>query len=545
MMFLSTIFELIGLSLIIPIINIGLDSSISNSDFFSNLSIFFNISPDSQLLFYILLFVSVQIIKVSFLIWYLWYENNYIYSFKESLSSKLFKNYLFGRYSLILRESSSKVIRNITYSVDLVSVFLFNFLKISLDTILLISIGVFLLFYNFQLTVYIFFLIFIFVLLYNFSLRNKLTDYGKLRQIFFQKRLQFVQESFENLKYLKVSKKEDFFYEKFKEKNKGISKLSILSEFLKNIPKPLLELFTILLLLFFIYFSIEINKTSTVEVFQNLAIFLVAFFKLMPSLNRILSGFQSLKNTYPEVENLSNEIKKLETNQKKSEDSNFTFDEKIEISIENFKHEKKRGFEFKNLNISINQGDKIGIIGESGSGKSTLLDIILGLQKPNDGSVKVDGKSIFLNLNGWQNLIGYVPQRVGLLEDNLRNNILFGNPRTNSSDEKIIELIKKTNLNNFLNNLDKGLDTIILEKGQNISGGEIQRIGICRAIYNNPQLLVFDEFTSSLDEHTEQQLLGEIELFYNKTMIFVTHKKRTLRNCNKIFELKDGKIKQI
>ena len=277
MMFLSTIFELIGLSLIIPIINIGLDSSISNSDFFSNLSIFFNISPDSQLLFYILLFVSVQIIKVSFLIWYLWYENNYIYSFKESLSSKLFKNYLFGRYSLILRESSSKVIRNITYSVDLVSVFLFNFLKISLDTILLISIGVFLLFYNFQLTVYIFFLIFIFVLLYNFSLRNKLTDYGKLRQIFFQKRLQFVQESFENLKYLKVSKKEDFFYEKFKEKNKGISKLSILSEFLKNIPKPLLELFTILLLLFFIYFSIEINKTSTVEVFQNLAIFLSCF----------------------------------------------------------------------------------------------------------------------------------------------------------------------------------------------------------------------------------------------------------------------------
>ena len=131
------------------------------------------------------------------------------------------------------------------------------------------------------------------------------------------------------------------------------------------------------------------------------------------------------------------------------------------------------------------------------------------------------------------------------MEDNLRNNILFGNPRTNSSDEKIIELIKKTNLNNFLNNLDKGLDTIILEKGQNISGGEIQRIGICRAIYNNPQLLVFDEFTSSLDEHTEQQLLGEIELFYNKRMIFVTLKKRSLRNFYKICELKYGKIKQI
>ena len=122
---------------------------------------------------------------------------------------------------------------------------------------------------------------------------------------------------------------------------------------------------------------------------------------------------------------------------------------KLKFQLKTFKHEKKRGFEFKNLNISINQGDKIGIIGESGSGKSTLLDIILGLQKPNDGGVKVDGKSIFLNLNGWQNLIGYVPQRVGLLKDNLRNNILFGNPRTNSSDEKIIELIKKKILTTF------------------------------------------------------------------------------------------------
>ncbi len=545
MMFISSIFELIGFSLIIPIINIGLDNSLSNINFFNDFSNFFNINPESQLLFFILLFISVQIIKVLFLIWYLWHENNYIYSFKQSLSAKLFKKYLFGKYSIILKESSSKVIRNITYSVDLVTAFLLNFLKISLEAILLTSIGIFLLFFNLKLTAYIFLLILIFVLLYNLSLRNKLTDYGKLRRIFVKKRLQFVQESFENLKYLKVSKKEDYFFEKFKEKNQGISSLSIMSEFLKNLPKPLLELFAISLLLFFLYFSIEVSKTPTPGVFQNLAVFLAASLKLMPSLNKILSGFQSLKNAYPEVENLSGEIKNLEIDQETSEINKFTFDKKIEITIEDFKHEKKRGFELKNLNININQGDRIGIVGESGSGKSTLLDIILGLQKPNTGNVKVDGKSIFLNLDGWQNLIGYVPQRVGLLEDNLRNNILFGNPKTNNSDEKIIELINKTNLNKFFNNLDKGLDSIILEKGQNISGGEIQRIGISRALYNNPQLLIFDEFTSSLDEQTEQQLLDEIELFYNKTMIFVTHKKRTLKNCNKIFELKDGKIKQI
>ena len=545
MMFLSSIFELIGFSLIIPIINIGLDNNLSNLNFFNNFSNFFKINPESQLLFFILLFVSVQILKVLFLIWYLWFENNYIYNFKQSLSAKLFKKYLFGKYSIILKESSSKVIRNITYSVDLVTAFLFNFLKISLETILLISIGFFLLFFNFKLSVYIFLLILIFVLLYNLSLRNRLTNYGKLRQIFVKKRLQFVQESFENLKYLKVSNKEKFFFEKFKEKNIGISNLSIVSEFLKNLPKPLLELFAIFLLLFFLYFSIEINETPTVGVFQNLAIFIAAFLKLMPSLNRILSGFQSLKNTYPEVENLSEEIKNSDIDKESLNINKFNFDEKIEITIENFKHEKNRGFEFKNLNMVISQGDNIGIVGESGSGKSTLLDIISGLQTPNIGNVKVDGKSVFLNINGWQNLIGYVPQKVGLLEDNLRNNILFGNQKTINSDEKIIDLINKTNLTKFFKSLDKGLDSMILEKGQNISGGEIQRIGICRALYNNPKLLIFDEFTSSLDEQTERKLIDEINLFYNKTMIFVTHKKGTLKNCNKIFELKDGKIKQI
>ena len=544
MMFLSSIFELIGFSLIIPIINIGLDNSLSNVNFFNNFSNFFNIRPESQLLFFILLFVSVQIIKVIFLIWYLWFENNYIYSFKKNLFEKLFKKYLFGKYSIILKESSAKIIRNITYSVDSVSHFLFSFLRISLETILFTSIVIFLFFFNIKLTAYLFVLTLIFVIIYNFSLRNKLTDYGKLRRILIKKRLQHVQESFENLKYLKVARKEDYFFEKFKEKNKGIASLSILTDFLKNLPRPLLELFAISLLLFFLYFSIEVSEKQMVDVFQNLAIFMAAFLKLMPSINKILTAFQSLKNTSPEVENLSDEIKNFQIDQEVSEINNFTFDKKIEIKIDNFKHENERGFEFKNLSFNIYQGDKIGIVGESGSGKSTLIDIISGLQIPDTGNVIVDGKSIFSNLRGWQNLIGYVPQKVGLLENDLRNNILFGNSKNSNSDEKIIELINKTNLTNFFNSLDKGLDSMILEKGHNISGGEIQRIGSCRAMYNDPQLLIFDEFTSSLDEQTELKILGEIKLFYNKTMIFVTHK-RILKDCNKIFELKDGKINQI
>ena len=548
MMFISALFELIGLSLIIPIITLGLKQNLTDIFFFNNLINFFRINSETQLTFFVLIFVLVQILKVSFLLWYLWFENKYVYSFKEKLSSKLFKKYLFGEYSNILRDSSSKILRNITYSVDLVTIYLFNFLKISLDTTLLFFISCFLLYYNFELSIYIFILIILFSFLYNFGLRNKLLKYGKLKQIYLQKRLQFLQESFENIKYLKVTGRENFFFDKFKDKNIKIFNLSTASEFLKHIPKPLLELFAICILLSFLYFSLEVNQTDTIDIFQNLAIFSAAFLKLMPSLNRILSGYQSLKNSYPGVENLSKEIETCQTPQAYYEDQNsrkFLFKKKIDIFIEKFKHEKKRGFELKNIKFQINKGDKVGIVGESGAGKSTLLDILIGLQKPQLGNIKIDEKSIYSNLNGWQKLIGYVPQRVGLLEDDLRNNIIFGNTKNSSTDEKLMEIIQKTNLTNFFNNLDHGLDSMILEKGQNISGGEIQRIGICRAIYNNPQLLIFDEFTSSLDDQTERQILNEIELFEDKTMILVSHKKSILTFCKKIFELKDGNINQI
>ena len=545
MMLLSALFELIGFSLIIPIITLGLKQDLSNISIFTNLTNFFNIDNDNVLTFFISVFILSQIVKACFVIWYLWFENKYIYSFQQKLSSKLFKKHLFSEYKKILKESSSKTLRNITYSVNMVTVYLFNFLKISLDTILLIFITFFLLSYNFEITIYIYALILVFALLYNFSLRNKLQKFGKLRQLYFQERLQTIQESFENIKYLKVTGKELFFDEKFNDKNTKLFNLSSIAEFLKNIPKPLLELFAVCILLLFLYFSLEVYSNETIDVFQNLAIFLAAFIKLMPSINRILSGFQSLKHAYPEVENLSYEIKSLQVHQENKGDKNFLFQDQISINIKNFTHEKERGFELKDINFKIFKGDKVGIIGESGSGKSTLLDLIIGLQKPKLGSIIVDETPIQSNLNGWQKLLGYVPQRVGLLEDSLRNNIIFGSKVTSSTDASIMAMIKKTNLTNFFNNLDKGLDSTIFEKGQNISGGEIQRIGICRAIYNNPQLLIFDEFTSSLDDETERQILKEIELFQDKTMILVSHKKSTLKFCEKIFQLKDGKINQI
>ena len=195
-----------------------------------------------------------------------------------------------------------------------------------------------------------------------------------------------------------------------------------------------------------------------------------------------------------------------------------------------------------NIKFEIKRGEKIGIIGPSGSGKSTLMDIISGILKPEKGDIKVDEKSIFSNLRGWQDLIGYIPQKIFILDDSLKNNIIFGFDK-NKIDEKILlKLIHKINLTQLLERLPKGLDSKLGEKGLNISAGEIQRIGIARALIYNPTIIFLDEATSSLDIYTETQILEELNQFKDKTFISVAHRINTLKNCDNIYRLDKGTI---
>ena len=166
----------------------------------------------------------------------------------------------------------------------------------------------------------------------------------------------------------------------------------------------------------------------------------------------------------------------------------------------------------------------------------------MGIKRPSDGTVKVDTKSIFTNLRGWQKLIGLVPQKIFIMDANLRDNILFGLNSNKYSDSKIINLIKKINLENLFKRLPNGLDGNIGEKGINLSGGEIQRIGICRALIYEPEILFLDEATSSLDIHTETQILNELKIFKEKTIISIAHRINTLKNCDVIYKFENGKL---
>jgi ABC-type multidrug transport system fused ATPase/permease subunit len=398
----------------------------------------------------------------------------------------------------------------------------------------------FLIYINWFLTIIIGIIFFLLTAIYLKSFREKLNNWGLSRQLSSKKRIQFMQEGFDGAKSIKLLGREDFFFHKFRKHNFDLSNILIKVGFFNNLPKLVFELLVIMTLVL-VFFILSQNKINFAEIAQLLTVYVAASIRIMPSVNRIISGLQTMKYGNPSVNVLYTEFNNFKEKENQNNED-FSFKDNILVNVQKFKHNETSKFEIKNIQIKINKGDKIGIIGSSGSGKSSLVDIITGVFKPNDGDILVDGKSIFSNLRGWQNLIGYVPQKIFILDDSLRNNILFGLDNKKYNDSAIYQLIEKMNLNTLLGRLNNKLDSKLDEKGLNLSGGEIQRIGICRALVYEPQILFLDEATSSLDTFTEQQILNELNIFQKKTIISIAHRINTLKNCSKIYCIDNGKL---
>ena len=324
--------------------------------------------------------------------------------------------------------------------------------------------------------------------------------------------------------------------------NVSLSNISKNIFFINNIPRYLFESLLLISVLILLFVLIHGNYLFN-DIFTILSVYIFISFRLMPSANKILSKFQTFRFSTPSFKKIYSELNVPVVNKSKLLINSISFKDCILIKIKNFFYNNNRDFFLENINIKIKKGDVIGIVGPSGSGKTTLLNIICGFAKPSTAEVIVDKNSIFSNLSGWQKIIGYIPQNIIILNDTFRNNILFGHSINNRPNDKfILNILKKVNLFNFYKKLDKGLDEVIKEDGLNISGGEIQRIGIARALINNPEIIILDESTSALDILTESKIIKEINRL-NKTTIIVSHRNSTLKYCNSIYFMKKGKIK--
>ena len=536
-MFVASIAELFGLGMVILIIN-------SFFEIENNLNLPFGILSGFNFhSINTILYVLVAVFTLKYLIFVLvsFLEANFMATINHRFAYKMFKNFLYRDPSNLLNKNSAEYLRNFTDEVKSTHTFYNSIIKIILDFIIFVFFMIFLLIYNPIVTFSVILFFISLTLAYFFFIKDRVMKWSITGLANKKKRIQSVNESFSAIKFIKILSNEDFFLNKFKIQNFSLSKIGENMMFLQQFPKHTLEYILFLSIILLIYFA---NKQfSSDQIIQFLAVYTLASFRLIPIINKILLNTQNLRFTTPSFEKLYTELTYpiLKKNKKFIP---FKFEKKLKVSIKKFSHKNKNKILLRKVDLNIIKDKKIGIIGPSGSGKSTLIDIICGFQKVKDGVVEADGNLINTNLEGWQKNIGYIPQNIVILNQSLKENILFGASPKKFSDKKIIEILKKVNLEYFLKKLPNGLNQLIKQDGQNISGGERQRIGIARALLTNPKIIILDEATSGLDTFTESKVINTINKF-KKTIIIVSHRINTLKFCDKVYSIENSTLKLI
>ena len=312
-------------------------------------------------------------------------------------------------------------------------------------------------------------------------------------------------------------------------------------------PRPLFEAVCVCALLTVV--GVKIFRGVELQYFiPVLSAFAIAAFRLLPSFGRLTAFINDIIYYSPAVENVYNDIREVDELQKKYANR---FIDKSEINIEkcilvdniSFSYPSENKPILKNASVRIDKNKSVAFIGPSGSGKTTLADIILGLLEPQEGHIYADNIDINDKPYGWHKLLGYIPQTIYLTDDTIRENVLFGMPADEKSDERVWKALEDAQLAEFVRGLERGLDTVIGERGVRLSGGQRQRIGIARALYSEPKVLVLDEATSALDTETETAVMEAIDgLRGSRIMIIIAHRLTTIRNCDEVYEIKNGTI---
>jgi ABC-type multidrug transport system fused ATPase/permease subunit len=290
---------------------------------------------------------------------------------------------------------------------------------------------------------------------------------------------------------------------------------------------------------------IMLKQGKTAEsIMPTVGLFAAAAFRMMPSANRIFSSSQSLRYALPVLQNLYSETVLLNQFQHgRGHIVPLRFFGQIQLNAVSYCYPGEKDPSISDISLTINRGDSIGFIGGSGAGKSTLVNIILGLLTPSKGRILVRGQDIQVSLRDWRSIVGYVPQSIFLTDDTLRRNIAFGLPEDQIDDAAIERAVHAAQLEAFIDNLSNGLDTFVGERGARLSGGQLQRIGIARALYHDPQVLVLDEATSALDNATEKGVMEAIRaLRGDKTILIVAHRLSTVVDCDFLYRLEHGTI---
>lgn len=551
MMFITGIMEMIGVGLIVPIITIIMNTNDVNDNAIIRLvSNLFNFSEVQQVIYLlIIILICTYIFKGTLLFFQAYLQYSFIYHNRLTMQKEILNKYIHRPYEFFLQASSGEIVGRIMEEVsktfDLLIIFMNLLTEILVVGILLITVIII----NPIIALIITVVLGVLLLVICFCVKPTMSKAGFKYQLNISHMNKWILQSVIGIKEIKTSKKETYFVNQFTKYGKLTAESLKTHKIIENIPRLAVETISIILMLIILLF-IFMKENSVSTVLPQLMAFAMAAVRIIPGANRISIYFGQIPYYEPMLDKaieIINETKSwnLLCEKKEEQQQPMSFTQCCELSNISFTYPQSDNMVLEHANMVIKYGQSIGVTGCSGSGKSTAIDILLGLLQPNEGHVLCDGIDIQSNYQGWLSLIGYIPQMIFMLDDTIRNNIAFGYNEGEIDDDQIWKVIEEARLGDFVRSLPHALDTEIGERGIRISGGQRQRIGIARALYSEPQILVFDEATSSLDNQTETEIIESINnLHGKKTMIIIAHRLETIKDCDIVYQVREGKIIQ-
>lgn len=553
MIFIGGILETLSISAMLPVVWVIIDAeSVQNNKYCQWIMQLLHIQNMQG--FIIMLLVSLMImyvLKNAYLLLLTSEQNRFISVNRNRLISQVLREFLNRPYEFYLDADIPTVFRLTDSDIPNVFGILMAIISLASEVVVFVLICGVLIATDWKLVMVLIFISGIVTLVLFKVLKPKLNSLGMTNQAIQSRIAKWRIQAIYGIKDVKVLHREAFFADNYESNGKIGAKLNQKYAIINALPRILIETIFMVSILGYLVVCVALGDDMT-QMLPTLTAFGLAAVRLLPCVNRINTYLTDISYFRPCLdyvyENMNiNEISK-KTNQTLlpvDETKTMELRNRIELKDIVYAYPNTDTLIFNHADMEIPYGKSIGIMGPSGAGKSTIVDILLGLLKVHEGQILCDGDNVFENYPAWLAQIGYIPQSIYLVDEPIRNNIAFGIADDEIDDNRIWQVLEEAQLKEFIQTLPEGLDTAIGDRGVRLSGGQRQRLGIARALYHNPEILVFDEATSALDNETETAVMEAINSFHGKkTMVIIAHRLNTIEKCDIIYKVEGGKITQ-
>lgn len=550
LMVIGAFLQTAGVGLLVQVVNVIVDpDALQNSAMVAWL--YDALGCDSYKTFSIvvmMLLILVFVLKNVFL--YIQQKLTYafVYTNQFRTSERMMRNYLRRDYEFYLSADTAVVQRSITSDVNNMYALILSLLQLMSDGVVSVFVIAYCFATNGTMTILLAVVLAALMLLVKGILKPIMYKAGKDNQDYYSGLFKWISQTVQGIKEVKVGGREQFFVDEYRRCGKGYVDAVQKYTLYNNIPKLLMESICVAAMVGYMIFLVATGM-PTDDMLSVLSTLAAAAFVLLPCVNRINYQLNSIAYFEPFFmgvsDNLQDEISgdKVDMTFAAGKAEKLPVKKCIELKNITYAYPGTEKLIFDHAGLTVPIGAAVGVVGTTGAGKSTIVDILLGLLKVREGEVCADGVDIRENYRGWLRNIGYIPQMIFMLDDTIRNNIAFGIDKDEIDEDKVWEVLREAQLDDFVRSLPEGLDTGIGERGIRLSGGQRQRISIARALYHDPEVLVLDEATSALDNDTEKAIMDSInKLHGKKTLIIIAHRLQTIEQCDIVYRVENGKV---